>query len=102
MTLSISRHGFPVLAYTKTNAASPVDAALVLRSNKTRTQATPCLSAALQDSQNPPTIVFQYDANNLVPGILSLQPAITGLPQSRLARIIRSSAPRLQLLFLRL
>jgi hypothetical protein len=102
MTSNVGRHGVPVLAYTNTDATSPVDAVLVLRCNKSRTQATLCLSVALQDSENAPTIVFQYDADNLVPGTLSLQPAITGLPQSRLARINRSSAPQLQILSLRL
>jgi hypothetical protein len=102
MTSNVGRHGFPVLAYTKTDAASPVDAVLVLRSNKTRMQATLCLSVALQDSENAPTIVFQYDADNLVTGTLYLQPAVTGLPQSRLARITLSSAPQLQILSLRL
>jgi hypothetical protein len=72
MTSNVGRHGLPVLAYTKTDAASPVDAVLVIRSNKTRTQATLCLSVAYQDSENAPTIVFQYDADNLVPGTLSL------------------------------
>jgi hypothetical protein len=93
MTSKVGRNGIPALVYSPIDAASLVDSLLVFRSNKLRTQATLCLSIALQDSHDAPTIVFQYDADNLVPGTLSLQTATTDLPQSRLVRITRSSAP---------
>jgi hypothetical protein len=99
---NVGKHGIPVLAYTELDATTPMESLLLFRSNKLRTQATLCLSISLQDFETAPTIVLQYDADNLVPGTLFLKSATPNLPQSRLAHISRSGMPQIQTLSLRL
>ncbi|KAF2631340.1 hypothetical protein BU25DRAFT_320872, partial [Macroventuria anomochaeta] len=98
------KRGIPVLAYPTCDTASPVSLSLFFKCNESRAQATLCLQSSLfihgfDDAQ---TFILQYDANNLIPGVISLGPANISLPQARLDEIARHGSPQIRTLSLAL
>lgn len=102
MTHNVRRGGIPVLAYTASDAASPVLLSLVFKCNESPAQATLSVQTTLpvygvDDTQ---TITLQYDADNLAS--CSLGPATIPLPQLRLDEITRKGNPQIRTLSLNL
>jgi len=90
----IRKNGIPVLAYSKCDSASPISSSLVIRHNESAAQATLCLQCQ--------TFIFQYDADNLVPGSTSLGPATVVLSQAQLNEVARHANPQMRTLSLTL
>ncbi|KAF1840063.1 uncharacterized protein K460DRAFT_371283 [Cucurbitaria berberidis CBS 394.84] len=100
---AITRPGFDVLAYVSLQAATPVPLSLKFQYNEKRAQATLCLlqsSTILEGFDGAETfIILQYDAENLVPGAVSLRPM--GFHQA-LSGIARSTRPDIRRLSFKL
>lgn len=104
MTHLVRKSGIPVLAYPKHNDTSPVPLSLVIICNEHPPQATICLRSSLfihgfKDAQ---TFILQYDADNFVPGPLSLDAALITLPQTQLKKVVRNGNPQIRTLSLAL
>ncbi len=99
-----SRGGFPALAYTRCDDSSPVSSYLVFKLSDSRTQATLLLQSSLfiDGFEAEQTFILQYDADDLVPGKISLGPAAIPLPQKRLDEIAREGNPKMSTLTLTL
>lgn len=102
MTNNIRKHGFPVLAYSTLEPASPWLCSLLFKHSDKRKQATISLksSISIHGFEDEQIFMFQYDADNLVPGTSSLGPATIPLPQTRLDEIARQAAPQMRTLSL--
>ncbi|KAF1952730.1 hypothetical protein CC80DRAFT_452145, partial [Byssothecium circinans] len=101
--VTITKPGFGVLAYYASLQAAPVSLSLKFRYNEQRAQATLCLlqsSTILQGFDGTETfIILQYNAENLVPGAISLTPVAF---HQGLSGIARSAKPKLHRLSLKL
>lgn len=101
--VTLSKPGFGVFAYVSLQAASPVSLSLKFRYHKSRAQATLCLlqsSSILQGFDGAETfVILQYDAENLVPGTISLRPIAS---HPGLSGIARSTSPQIHRLSLKL
>jgi len=91
MTQNESNSGFPVLAYSKCDVASPVSLSLVFKYNERREQATlPLLSSlfirACEDAQ---TVILQDDADNIASSEISLGPTSIPLLDERVRALAR-------------
>ena len=94
MTRDTRKSGIAVLAYPQSGAASPVSLSLVFKCNESRAQATLCLQSS--------HAILQYDADNILPGTVSLGPAAIPLPQARLDALARDGNPQIRTLSLKL
>jgi hypothetical protein len=103
MTQSSLNTGFHVLAYPNGDSTCPIPLSLVFRHNNRRAQATLCLLSSLfiHACEEAQIFILQYDADNMVPGAISLGPATIPLPQERLNVIARGN-PQIRTLSLTL
>lgn len=103
MTYDVRNSGIPALAYPH-DALSSVSLSLFIKCNDRRAQMTLCLqtSLALQGFEGEQTVILQYDADQVVPGTISLGPATIPLPQQRLDALARAGNPQMRTLSLKL
>ncbi|KAF2818445.1 hypothetical protein CC86DRAFT_157593 [Ophiobolus disseminans] len=97
MTTDVGKRGIPAMAYPAIYTSSPMSLFLVIKHNHRSAQATLCLSSPvfLQGLEDAQPFILQYDANNLVPGTISLGPTAINLPQTCLTEIARSTTPQI-------
>ncbi|KAF1939364.1 hypothetical protein EJ02DRAFT_258475 [Clathrospora elynae] len=102
MTRNSGKNGVPVMAYPTTSTSSPISSSLIFKHNKHNAQATLSLQSSifLQGFDDAQAFMLQYDADNFVPGTISLSPAAIDLPPTRLVQIARSGSPQIRTLFL--
>jgi hypothetical protein len=102
MTRNSGKHGVPVMAYPTTSTSSPMSLSLIFKQNERNAQATLSLQTSifLQGVEDAQPFMLQYDADNIVPGTVSLSPAAIDLPQTRLVQIARSGSPQIRTLSL--
>lgn len=91
-----------MLVYSSSDVTSPWLCSLVFKHSKTRSQATISLQASIliHGFDDEQVFILQYDADNLVPGTISLEPATIPLPQARLNEIARHGRPQIRTLSL--
>ncbi|KAJ4332796.1 hypothetical protein N0V95_009571 [Ascochyta clinopodiicola] len=101
--------GISVLAYSDSDAASPLSSYLLfktktLKQEKSRAQATLCLQSSLyiDGCDDEQVFVLQYDATNIAPGQAQIGPATIPLPQARLDHVSREGNPQIRTLSLTL
>lgn len=101
MTQDIRKSGFPALAYHKCDI-TPVSLSLVFLYSELRAQTTLCLqsSMSLEGFDHEQRVILQYDADNIIPGTVSLGPATIPLPQNRLDALARAGNPQIRTLSL--
>jgi hypothetical protein len=105
MTCNLFRkRGVPVLAYTTSDGALQWPCFLVVKHSEARMQATISLQSSIpihgfDEEQN---FTFVYNADNLVPGQISLNHSAMALPQARHGEIARQGNPQLKTLSLTL
>ncbi|PSN68127.1 hypothetical protein BS50DRAFT_492624 [Corynespora cassiicola Philippines] len=104
MTKISPNRGFPILAYPKCDTSSPVSLSLIFKHDEALTQATLCLLSPLfiDAHEDRQTFILQYDAENIVPGSISLGPAVIPLPQDRLKVLAREGDSQIRTLSLTL
>ncbi|KAL5113148.1 hypothetical protein ACEQ8H_008987 [Pleosporales sp. CAS-2024a] len=92
------------MAYPTTDTSSPMPSSLMIKHNQKDAQATLSLKASifLQGFAGAQPFMLQYDADNFVPGTVSLGPATIDLPPARLIQIARSGSPQIRTLSLSL
>jgi hypothetical protein len=102
MTRNSGKNGVPVMAYPAIGTCTPLSSSLVFKHNKRTAQATLSLrfSIFLQGFDDAQPFILQYDADNFVPGTISLSPAAIDLPPTRLVQIARSGSPQIRTLSL--
>jgi hypothetical protein len=103
MTYDVRNSGIPALAYP-CDATSPTSLSLFIKCNDRRAQLTPCQRASLllQVFDSEQTVILQYDADHIAPGMISLGPATIPLPQERLCSLARAGNPQIRTLSLKL
>ncbi len=104
MTYSVCKGGIPALVYPHYDATSPVSLSFIIKCNHRRAQITLCLQASLplQGLDDEQRVVMQYDAENIVPGAISLGPATIPLPQERLNALARAGNAQIRTLSVKL
>lgn len=98
----VRKRGIPVLAWSKSDPAAPWPCTLFVRYSDTRAQASLYLrfSIPIYGFSQDQTFTLIYDADNLVPGVNSIKPATTPLPQDQLDELARNGNPELHVLAL--
>ncbi|KAH6644877.1 hypothetical protein C7974DRAFT_29445 [Boeremia exigua] len=102
MTYDVRKGGIPALAYPRTDPALPVSLSLIIKCHDHRAQVTLCLQSAVPVQGSDQTVILQYDADNIVPGAISVGPAAIPLPQDRLDALARAGNPQMRTLSLKL
>ncbi|CAE7213243.1 hypothetical protein PTNB85_10475 [Pyrenophora teres f. teres] len=98
----VRKQGIPVLARSRPDAAAPWPCTLFARYSDTQAQASLYIrfSIPVYGFSQDQTFTLIYDADNLVPGVNSIKPATTSLPQDQLDQLGRSGNPQLRVLAL--
>jgi len=98
----VRKRGIPVLVSSRSDPAAPWPCTLFARYSETHLQASLYLrfSVPVNGFSQDQIFTLIYDADNLVPGVNSIKPATTSLPQDQLGELARSGNPQLRVLAL--
>jgi hypothetical protein len=102
MTHHARKPGIKALVYLTPDSASQQQCSLHFKYSKERDQATVSLEFSISGFDDEQTFIFQYDANNLVPGTTKLGPVDIPLPQVLLSQLKRHAVTDMRTLSLSL
>ncbi|RMZ68313.1 hypothetical protein GMOD_00009918 [Pyrenophora seminiperda CCB06] len=98
----VTKQGIPVLVSSRSDPAALCPCTLFVNYSKVHLQASLYLrfSLPVYSYSEDQTFTLIYHAHNLVPGVNSLKPSTTTIPQDRLVALARSGSPELRVLAL--